>query len=120
MNLRDIILSAPDLKREAVEVPEWQTPDGKPVTVHVSEMNGHERSAWSAEAFDDEGKVVTAAIRSRLLVHCLTDEAGTPIFSAADIDALEKKNPTTLTRLFEVAKRLNGLGVEAVEDAKKN
>src|SRR3954469_16407914 len=57
MTLRDIILAAPDLKREPVEVPEWVDPDGRPVTVWISMMSGAERSAWSDEAFDDEGKV---------------------------------------------------------------
>jgi hypothetical protein len=120
VNLRNIILAAPDLKREAVEVPEWVTPEGQPVTVWVSMMSGAARSEWSAAAFDEEGNVINRSLRSRLLVHCLVDDGGTPIFSAEDVEVLEKKNGAVLTRLFDHAKRLNGLGGDAVDDAEKN
>jgi hypothetical protein len=120
MSLRDIILAAPDLRREPIGVPEWVDPDGKPVTVWISMMSGAERSAWSDEAFDDEGKVRSQNLRSRLLVHCLVDEAGTPIFTAADVDALEKKSSAVLSRLFEHAKRINGMTADAVDNAEKN
>lgn len=120
MSLRETILSAPDLKREREEVPEWQTPVGGPVVVWIGMMSGTERSAWSAEAFDDEGNLITKAMRARLLVRCLVDEGGTPIFTAADIEALEAKNGAVLIRLFNKAKKLNALTPAAVDDAEKN
>jgi type IV secretory pathway VirJ component len=114
MSLKELILSAPDLKSEAVVVPEWAT------TVYVSVMNGHERSAWSQKAFDSEGNLISTNIQATLLVHCLRDDKGESIFSSDDIEALQRKNSDVLHRLFIVAKRLNGLGGEAVAEAAKN
>lgn len=119
MSLRDIILAAPDLKREPAEVPEWVDAEGNPVVVLIATMSGTEHAAWSDEAFGDDGKILQTNLRSRLLVRCLVDESGAPIFTPADVEALEGKSDVVLTRLFKLAKKLNGMNADAVDDAVK-
>ena len=116
MELAEKILSATDLKREAVEVPEWG------VTVYVSTMGGRTRHHWRESAFDDEsGKSKPDKVVGWLLVHCLTDETGKPVFEPTEENALklEDKNEDVLNRLFDAAVKLNGLTPKAVDDAEK-
>ena len=112
MDLRKSILES-TLERTPVTVAEWQG-----VTVYVSTMDGHRRSQWADAAFDTEGKIKEPS-REILLVHTLEDEVGQPIFTATDVDALNKKHASVLSKLFVIAKNLNGLGSDEVEVAEK-
>ena len=115
-SLRDKILAASDLKRELVEVPEWG------MSVYVATMTGTERDAFESSTVTVRGKkkdINLNNFRARFLVKVLVDETGERIFSDADATDLGKKNSTILTRLFEVAQKLNGLGDEDVEELGK-
>lgn len=111
---RDAILAAKDLKSEVVKVPEW----GGEVT--IATMSGEQRDAWEQSFIGEKGKVNTTHARERLLVYCVVDEKGAPMFTEADIAALAKKSSAAVVRCAEVAQRLNYLGAEAVKDAVKN
>lgn len=105
------ILAAQDLPRETVNVPEW----GGDVT--VATMTGTERDTFEQELSDDKDNPI---FRARVLVRCLTDEAGKPLFTADDIEALSSKSAKALDRLYTVAKRLNGIGKDEQEELRKN
>ena len=112
--LREKILRAQDTARELVEVPEWGC------SVYVAVMSGHARDAWEASMIDAKGEPVLADYSAKLAAATIVDEAGKPVFSTADIAALSAKNSAVLKRVVAVARRLNRLGTDAVEDAKGN
>lgn len=109
---KDLILSADDLKKEEIDVPEW---GGK---VCIRTMRGEERDSFEQSIFDGQGTVKDKLdnVRARLLVLVLVDEAGNRLFTDQDIPALGKKSAGVLDRLFEVAKRLNRISRKDVEE----
>jgi hypothetical protein len=107
---REQILAAEDLPPQSVPMPEWGG------DVLVREMTLADRLVYEAEIAKDEGRHAIAA----LLALCVVDKAGAALFTAADIPALERKNPTALLRLLKVAQGLNGLGPAAIASAEKN
>ncbi|MBE7197882.1 MAG: hypothetical protein INR70_08775, partial [Parafilimonas terrae] len=113
MNLRDAILSAPDIQTslEPVDVPEWG------VTVYVGVMSGTDRDRFesvqvSDRKFDD--------VRARLVAACLRDAEGRPVFTAADVPALGAKSGRVLDRLFSAAMRVNAIGPREIEELAGN
>lgn len=109
------ILSADDLPRELVEVPEWGG------SVYVRTMTAGERDRFEAEhrrrgesgdAYED--------IRARLAVSTVCDESGALLFTPADVPAISRKSAKALDRIFAAAQRLNGLSSQDVEDLRKN
>jgi len=116
---RDVILKAKDLKTESVKVPEWH----KNGEVVVSTMTGTARDEFETSLFTSKGgdaKRNMANMRAKLLVMCIVDKDGKRVFTEADINRLGAKSAKPLDRLFSVAQRLNGIGVEDVEDMVKN
>src|SRR5579864_9517252 len=103
------ILAADDLRREAVSVPEW----GGEVLVRA--LSEAERQVllknYDEDAMDTRAKLCALAI---------VDEAGVPMFTTADVEALSKKSAVALDVVFDVAKRLAGLAKGEIETAKKN
>jgi hypothetical protein len=107
---RDAILAADDLVREEIDVPEWGG------TVFVRVMTARERDRfeqkWSESRYDN--------IRAFLAVCVVCDEAGLPLFSEKDIDALGRKSAAALDRIFDVASRVNKLTPQDIEDLEGN
>lgn len=117
MSLRDQILAADDLPREAVEVPEWGC------TVFVRTMTGAERDSFELSMHRDRGddeKANVRNIRARLAVLTVIDSDGLRVFKDEDADALGQKSAAALDRVFAVSQRLNGLSPRDVEDMAKN
>lgn len=105
---RDQILSADDLPKQVVPVPEWGG------SVYVRTMSGTERDDFESAYLKDK----TKDIRARLAVATVCDEQGNALFTPADIPALGKKSSAALTRIFEAAMGLNKLtsaDVDALE-----
>ena len=106
-------MAAPDLKREIVPVPEW----GEDATVIIGELSATDRVAFSecVGAKENEHRHYTALG----LTYFIINEDGTRTFEDSEAELLAGKNVNVLLRLFEVAKKLNGLHA-AVEDVEKN
>ena len=112
MLTREQILDCPDLKQETIDVPEW---GGQ---VMVSQMTVGQREEYARRIrVGDEVKNVMAWLVALSVVDVTT---GKPIFTEADIDALNGKNPKAMQRIVAVATRLNAIGEDAVETAIKN
>lgn len=126
---KDDILSADDLARETVDVPEWGG------SVLVGEMNGIDRMAFEEAMMNDpvlypDGAEEDAApkmtarglLRWRVLmvIYSAINDDGSRIFDIGNIDALEKKSREALYRLAEAADRLNVFTQKAVEERIKN
>lgn len=110
---RDQILSADDLGRELVNVPEWGG------DVYVRGLTGKERDQFEASMIDQRGKsqsVNLQNIRAKLAGLSICDESGKRVFTDADLQALAGKSAIALNRVFEVARRLSGLGDNDVEE----
>lgn len=114
-NLRDRILGASDLGREAVHVPEWD------VTLWVRCMTARERDAFEAQQLAlGRANRENENIRARLVVLTVVDETGNRVFSDADADALGNKAVAPMERLASVALRLNRISAEDIEELKGN
>jgi hypothetical protein len=111
---RDEIL-ATSAPYEDVPVPEWGG------TVRVYGLSGIRRAAYVKAQFDDNGKLSDEDRADAVLAaFSMTDETGTLLFTAADIQALADKSVAALDRVTAVAKRLSGFSKEAVKAAEKN
>lgn len=105
------ILGAIDLPSETVNVPEW----GGAIVVRT--MTGTERDTFEQDLADDKDNPI---FRARMLVRCLTDENGAPLFTDDDVDALSAKSCKALERVYNVARRLNGIGNDQAEALRGN
>lgn len=116
MLTKEQILAAPDLKRETVTVLEWGG------DVIVSEMTAADKDAYELGLFDGEGANRTLKrdnMRARTLSFCLVDENGDRMFTEEEVVKLGKKNGKVVSRLFDIANRLNDAGEGAIDAAKK-
>lgn len=119
---RDAILSAEDLGREEVEVPEWGG------SVYVQAMSGTERDAYESSIIeinqDAKGNVSTTRkmenARAKMCARCIVGEDGERLFGDADIDALGRKSAKALDRVYAVAARLNGMSDADLEELTGN
>jgi len=109
---KDAILGARDIQTEDVDVPEWGG------TVRVAVMSGLARDNFIA--MQEGGKQTYSQFQARIIVVTAVDEAGQPLFTVEDIDALRAKSKAVLDRLTDVAVRINKMEVQAVEEAGKN
>jgi hypothetical protein len=114
MNLKDIILAAPDIRTRKVDVPEWNC------TLHVKNMTGTERTKFRtlSDKLEKDGKSNDAD--TWLVVYSASDEAGNRVFADSDFAALNNKDASILTRIAKEALIVNGLVAEAVDIEKKD
>jgi hypothetical protein len=108
MLTRDQILSANDLPSETVPVPEW----GEGATVKVRTLPVGEFLAAQKVGEQQPGHFA-----ANWIIATVTDDEGKPLFTIADIDALEKKSIVVVERLVKAALRMN---LRSEEDKTKN
>lgn len=114
-SLRERILSASDIRRETVQVPEWG------VAVEVRGLTGAQRAKLMKNGFDARGTADFEKLYPELLIVSSFDpQTGEPVFTEADRDALNAKSGSALERVAQAAMRLSGLSPEAAEQAEKN
>lgn len=114
---RDAILAAQDIPVREIFVSEWDS------FVRVRALNGAERDAYEAEIYTGEGKnrrLNPRNVRAKLIVRCVVDERGEPLFTPGDVEELGKKNAAALEKLFDVARELSGLAENDIEELLKN
>lgn len=116
MATKEEILALADRKVEEVEVPEWG--GGKH---RIMEMSAADRDEWELQAYLERKAGPTAKnVRAGLVARCLVNEAGERLFTDAEIPLLGKKSAKALDRLYDVARRLNGLTEAEAEAIAKN
>jgi hypothetical protein len=116
---REKLLSPLAVKRERVELPEFG--EGEFVFVHgmtAREKNNHDSSLMNAK-WTGVDRVKVATSKERMIVKCVRDESGQPIFQPDDIDAISQWPADLANRVFDVANRLSG-GATDMEAAAKN
>jgi len=110
---RDAILSADDLKKETVSVPEWGG------DVIIATMSGQARDSWEQSLIRNK-ETNMDNIRARLVAMSAVDEKGNRLFSDSDIESLGKKSASALDRCVRVAQKLNKLTESELEELSKN
>ena len=117
---KDQILKADDLKTVDIEVPEW-TPEGasEPSVVRLRTLTSGERDKFESDSMIQKGantRMNLVNMRARLIVLCAVDEGGHRIFRNEDVTALGAKSSLALDRLFNEARKLNGMSQEDVAE----
>lgn len=107
------ILSADDLPREKVDVPEWAG------YVWVRTMTGAERDTFEQTLLEGK-KINLKNVRAKLAVLTVVDDAGKRVFDETDMAQLGAKSAAALDRIYAVAQRLNGLTATDAEELAKN
>jgi hypothetical protein len=110
---RDDILRARDITIEKVDVPEWGG------FVYVKGMTAGQRDQLEAAMLDKKAQPQPARLaefRTRMFILCACHETGAPIFTAADIRAVQGKSVAGINRVLDVARRLSGMTDEDVEE----
>ena len=113
------IQSASDISTEIVLVPEWGG------SVAVRQLTGTERDAFEASLVrtlpDGARQADLADMRAKLCAACMVDGVtGDRLFGDSEVASLGNKNATALERVYKVAQRINGLGIDGVKEAEKN
>lgn len=117
MLTREAILSANDLARESLTVPEWGG------DVWVRTLTAAERDTWEQQVrdqTDDSGAVGQRRLKSMLAVLTVVDNDGARLFADDDVEALDEKSAAAVDRIWQVACRLNGLTDGDVEELAGN
>ena len=111
---KDAIIAKNDLPKKIVSVPEWGG------SVYVRSLTAADRDHYEASIVNgDDTKFEN--IRARFLSLCIVDEDGTRLFtSAKDVTALGQKSSAALDRVWGVAKNLNKISKEDIEELAKN
>lgn len=125
---REAIQALDDRQIEAVEVPEWGTPED-PAVLYVRGLSGIDRDAYEFQMIlqktDKRGRVLSSELnmqnlRAKLLLRCVVtsgdQETAEPFFKPGDEKWLGTKSGAALQRLFIVAQRLSGITQEAAEE----
>jgi hypothetical protein len=99
-------------------------------TVHVEEFGGdvlfremsiRERSDFNKRVFAEvDDKTTPLNFVVALVATTLCDEQGNRLFTEEDVENLRDQSELNLLVLVEHAKRVNGLGKPAIEEAEKN
>lgn len=107
---RDQILGVIDVTIQKVEVKEW---GGE---IFIRSMSAADRESL-AQSISGEGNKNTMA---RAVALCVCDEQGKRLFTNNDASALGDKSASAMDRVFKAIVKLNGMGEEAGETARKN
>jgi hypothetical protein len=109
------ILALNDRKVAKVHCPEWGG------YVHVRSLSGEELDGWEVEQYErsrvekEEGQdhqAMLRNLRARLVARCACDENGQALFTPEQAQALGQKNGKVLKRVFDAARKLNGMTPE--------
>ncbi|WP_017599197.1 hypothetical protein [Nocardiopsis lucentensis] len=113
---KDAILGANDIDYEDVPVPQWGG------TVRVAGLSSADRDAYEASmAAASKGEVSATRLqnfRAKLVTKAIVNEQGERLFADADAKELGRKNGKVMGELWDVVRRLSGIGKDAVEEGK--
>jgi hypothetical protein len=115
--LRKQILDSADLPREQVPCPEWGC------DIWIRTVGAVEKDMFEEASLVKRGKgrePTLRNIRARMVVLCATDADGRQLFLPGDAENLGAKSSRVVSRLYDVACRLNAWSDEDVKELAKN
>lgn len=104
---KDQILKINDLKTERVNIPQWGT------DIFVKAMTSQCKDIFEVKYAKSNN------IRAAYAVFCVCDKDGKLLFDESDIDALGGKSASALSKIFDVATRINGYSKEDIDGLEK-
>lgn len=113
---RQQIDTAPDLAVTFVEVPEW----GGSVGIRRLGVLEIARIQNECDKVKDADEDKQTLFGLRLVASGLCDEHGNRLYQDGELEALGKRSFTVVKSLMDTVIAHNGLGKDAVDDAKKN
>ena len=105
---KESLLGLCNRPEESVPVPELDAD----ACVRVVGFTARERADFETSLQGPKGrpsKSKIAQIRERLVIATCRDDAGNPLFTEADIDALSNVSVTVISRLADAAQRVCGM-----------
>ena len=115
MKTGEEILSIDDTKKlERIEIPEWET------EIYVKVMTGAERDRWELSTTALLKTPNLANIRASLCAMTICDSKGKRLFTDQQMEALGQKSAVVLDRIFDVARKMNRLNDDDIEELEKN
>jgi hypothetical protein len=117
MSLRDTLLAKKDRKTVTFSVPAWDC------EVTIQAFSGKVRDELDAEFLkrSDGGKVKNIeGLKAFAIVRSVVDGEGKLVFAPEDAPALQEKDAVALHTIWAEIEKLNLLGADSLEAAKKN
>jgi len=114
--LRQMIIDAKDYEMMEVDMTkEWGC------VVYLRSMTARNRDKFTGEVYKDN-KINWDNMHARLVAMCMTDAEGSIIFREKDIKQLGKKDSGPVVKLFDIAQKMNGLGLteDTIKETAKN
>ena len=112
---KEQIQAAQDFEMKPVPVPEW---GGDDAVVYVKSMTSAQRIQFELGLTHDNETVrerKRERAKEQLIVLTVCDADGNLLFEDADIGWLREKSAKPIERLFDAARKLNGIGEDDVE-----
>ena len=110
MNREELLAQTDDVIIEPLAVPEWKT------QLHVRTITGSQREKFELAYVADPADRTEA----RMASFCLCGADGVRIFTDADIDALDRKHPGGLRRIYNAGMRLSKVSEDDIKGEVKN
>ena len=115
MSLRDKIISADDISKKQIEIPEWEC------SIEIRTMTAKQRADILNEVTDDSGKLDHSKLGPFMIIaSCFDPETGELIFTKDDVEMIMSKASGPVEKLMSEAMTLSGFGKDAVKEAEKN
>lgn len=112
---REALFALDDLKKELIEIPEWQS------YVYVRGMRGDERAMMAAQVQKSQqgDDKALGLMHARIAEWCAIDEQGARIFKPGDAVRLAEKAAKPLETIALAVLRLSGLDPQSMQEARK-
>jgi hypothetical protein len=110
LDRQSILSRAPSLPREEVPVPEW----GGSVWVRTLTASERDQLEMSWE------QTKRVHFRARLVYYCACDEEGKTLFRPEDLAVIGAHSTAAVSRICDVAFRLNKFTKDEIEELEKN
>lgn len=108
---KDDIFKADDLPIEDVHVDAWGG------TVRVRGLTGTERDRFEFAMAAAKDNPSSVEVRAQVVGRCIVDEDGKRLFTDKELSKLGGKSGAALDELFDVVRRLSGMGDKASDKA---
>jgi hypothetical protein len=113
--LRNKIKNANDIKKEIIEIEEWDC------SIEIRTMTAKQRATILDKVMNDKGNMDHDLFHGYMItVSCFDPETGEMIFSTEDTEWLMEKSSGPIERIMSSVMKLSGLNKGAIEDAEKN
>ena len=115
MSLAETILATSDLKEEEITIEKWGG------DFLVRELTAGQRERFE-QLYVEQGSVDVKDLRASFIVDCFFTLEGKKIFDESHIEGLSKKSASIIDQIFDVCRRLSGIGdfEEQMEKAEGN